>query len=341
MNGERIYLSQVNEQRNSGTTLELTLTGKGFRKIKDVSIKRRLNGIVFESLQEIENATSLNGVAFLFPNSESIPPDFFKKFGQNVRRCRENFFVVLIPEHVIISEKDDPNIKSLYFRGNRIPGKFLEITYAHYEYITTWWQSVKVAKEISRFLEESTWRDHSVSRWRVSSNSASMERFHGTNNICDVAAGTGGDTICFSQYFDRVFAFEPDKVVFRVLKNNLDCYRNRNVFLYNTNFGMPTEAREAYNLLLQHEPSVIYIDAPWSTGSSSVKASYKDIDYLDIKLDSHDVFDIADYLLGHFNFIRLVVLKVPVAKMYRLGFSSKVANVLSIRKVSWIFLEKK
>ena len=46
-------------------------------------------------------------------------------------------------------------------------------------------------------------------------------------DVCDVTAGTGGDCICFSQVFRNVIAFEPDKVVFGILNNNIGCYKNR------------------------------------------------------------------------------------------------------------------
>ena len=70
-------------------TLELILTGKGFRKIKDVSIKRILNGIVpvdeinkhyLEKGNQVPNylkPEEPNGIAYFFDELQPIPKEFF------------------------------------------------------------------------------------------------------------------------------------------------------------------------------------------------------------------------------------------------------------------------
>jgi 16S rRNA G966 N2-methylase RsmD len=72
--------------------------------------------------------------------------------------------------------------------------------------------------------------------------------------ITDATAGVGGNTISFSDKFNKVNSIEINKQRFSYLKNNINVYGFQNIELYNDN---------CLNLLNKIYHDVVFIDPPW------------------------------------------------------------------------------
>lgn len=122
-----------------------------------------------------------------------------------------------------------------------------------------------------------------------------IKRHTDNNIIIDATAGVGGNVISFSEYFNKVYAVEIDKLRYNYLINNIGVYNLLNVYPINNDF-MKIKNKLYYN--------IVFIDPPW--GGSS----YKKYKKLRLSLSSIAIEDICKNLLT-INHISHIVLKLP------------------------------
>jgi len=72
--------------------------------------------------------------------------------------------------------------------------------------------------------------------------------------ITDATAGVGGNTLSFSNYFERVNAIEIDSLRCGFLQNNVNVYGFRNISVYNEN---------CLQILGSLNHDIVFIDPPW------------------------------------------------------------------------------
>jgi 16S rRNA G966 N2-methylase RsmD len=74
--------------------------------------------------------------------------------------------------------------------------------------------------------------------------------------IVDTSANVGGNTISFSQYFDKVICYEIKTKTYNVLRKNLDVYGITNVQTVNADF-----IKNIKNI--SKNVNMVFIDPPW------------------------------------------------------------------------------
>ena len=133
-----------------------------------------------------------------------------------------------------------------------------------------------------------------------------------TNNknitVTDATANNGSDTINLALNFHKINAIELDPLNYRVLKNNVDTYKLKNVDIYND---------DSLNMLNKLEQDVIYMDAPW--GGSD----YKSKDVIDLYMSKTEIADVYKLFKDK---CKLFIFKVP----YNYNFSnfSKIKHII-------------
>jgi predicted RNA methylase len=119
--------------------------------------------------------------------------------------------------------------------------------------------------------------------------------------IMDSTACVGGDTIGFAMNFNYVISVEKNQTNYNALKNNVEVYKLDNVSVLNKNF-----VEEGMDIIKSRKPEVVYFDPPWGG------KDYLNHDKLDLFLDAVNIKDIIKDILDQFNFVQMVVLKVPI-----------------------------
>ena len=119
--------------------------------------------------------------------------------------------------------------------------------------------------------------------------------------IVDATACVGGDTIGFAMNFKRVLSIEKDPINYTALYNNINVYKLNNV----TTFGTSFVFNDDYDIVRIFKPDVIYFDPPW--GGKDYHLHKK----LDLFLDGKNIKHIVNDILEKYNFIKLIILKVP------------------------------
>ena len=120
--------------------------------------------------------------------------------------------------------------------------------------------------------------------------------------IVDATACVGGDTIGFAINFKRVLSIEKDPINYTALYNNVGVYKLNNVTIFNTSFLFNNND---YDVIMLYRPDVIYFDPPW--GGKDYHLHKK----LDLFLDGKNIKYIVNDTMKKYNFIKLIVLKVP------------------------------
>jgi 16S rRNA G966 N2-methylase RsmD len=109
-------------------------------------------------------------------------------------------------------------------------------------------------------------------------------------SICDLTAGVGGNLLSFSNYFDKVYGIEYDKLRCEYLENNIDIYGLKNVKVFNS-----CAIDFINNNLLKINPSVLFIDPPWGG------FGYKNNDSLRLFIGNLSIEDFLIFILNKFS----------------------------------------
>lgn len=112
--------------------------------------------------------------------------------------------------------------------------------------------------------------------------------------ITDATAGIGGNTLSFSQFFKKVNAIEKDLNTFKMLEQNIDVYKFKNITMYN--FDYVEHFRE-------FTQQVVFIDPPWGG------RTYKKHETITLNLSDIKIERICKILIKLNN---IVVLKLPL-----------------------------
>jgi 16S rRNA G966 N2-methylase RsmD len=144
--------------------------------------------------------------------------------------------------------------------------------------------------------------------------------------ITDTTANNGGDTIRFAMNFKSVNAVEISPAEFKILENNVNQYKLKNVKLYNESF---------LTFLKTSVQDIIYIDAPWG-GPECVNNLFTNL-----YVDGINIIGVIKNIYEKKNF-KLLILKVPknynfvsLFKWYDMRYdvhSMKSMNIIVIQK---------
>ena len=111
--------------------------------------------------------------------------------------------------------------------------------------------------------------------------------------ITDGTGNNGSDTIYLALHFSHVNSIEKDPNEYKILKNNVDTYKLKNVNLFNDS---------TLNLIKILKQDIVYIDAPWGG------VSYKDHKRVRLYMDDKEISQIY---LNNKNHAKLFIFKVP------------------------------
>lgn len=121
--------------------------------------------------------------------------------------------------------------------------------------------------------------------------------------IVDSTAGVGGDSIAFAKKFGNVISIEIDKTRYDNLKNNMEAYEFKNVYVINSNsIDIIPKISKIQNI------DVIYIDPPWGG------KDYRNNNNLRLKISN---MKLENVILNYFNPTimlsppKMVALKLP------------------------------
>ena len=118
--------------------------------------------------------------------------------------------------------------------------------------------------------------------------------------ITDAMACVGGNTLSFSNTFDKVNAIEMNTTRFQYLVNNMNEYKKSNIFFYNSNY---------LNLINKLSQNIVFIDPPW--GGPIYKSQYK----MDISIQNDEEKDVKLYELIDSIFLdetsKMIIFKLP------------------------------
>lgn len=130
--------------------------------------------------------------------------------------------------------------------------------------------------------------------------------------LVDCTSGVGGNVLSFSNHFFEILAIEKNSLRASYLKNNIDIYKRKNIFVLNDSFMNVMQ----YDII-NYSPNVIFIDFPW--GDEWLKSSINYRITLDGKSAENILCEIFDKIILMYNpellcnnyNHRLLVLKLP------------------------------
>lgn len=142
--------------------------------------------------------------------------------------------------------------------------------------------------------------------------------------ITDANSHVGGDTINFAKKFTKINAVEIDPDNYKLLKNNLDVLKVKNVTTYNNDY---------IEIMDKLKQDVVYFDPPWGG------KDYKIHETMDLYLSDKYIGDIINKLISK---ARCVVLKIPsnfdINKFYKNNKFGRNICLFKHKKYSIIFL---
>lgn len=114
--------------------------------------------------------------------------------------------------------------------------------------------------------------------------------------ITDATAHIGGNTISFGLFnYKLIHSIEIDNKCSKLLLNNINCYKLKNIKVYNTDY---------LNIYLNLYQDVVFIDPPWGG------PDYKKEKQIDLFLSNLNIIDIIDNLFTE-TLTSSILLKVP------------------------------
>jgi len=122
--------------------------------------------------------------------------------------------------------------------------------------------------------------------------------------ITDAMACVGGNTLSFSNYFNKVNANEINTTRYNYLMHNMKEYEKTNIEFYNSNY---------LNIIESIKQDIIFIDPPW--GGPIYKSQYK----IDIAIHTDDEKEVKLYELIDIIFnseklqeTKMIIFKLPI-----------------------------
>lgn len=138
-----------------------------------------------------------------------------------------------------------------------------------------------------------------------------IKKYFETNKkicILDATSCVGGDTLCFSEYFNHVYCLEKDLFTYNCLKNNIKVYEKNNITPYNIDFlDFENNVLDTENKI-NKELNVVYFDPEW--GGST----YRDTEKLSLFLSNVNIVDKVNKIFTNFSLypnVEIVLLKIP------------------------------
>lgn len=133
--------------------------------------------------------------------------------------------------------------------------------------------------------------------------------------ITDGTGNNGSDTIFLALNFLSVNSIEKDPNEFKVLKNNVETYKLKNVNLFNDS---------TLNLIKVLKQDIVYIDAPWGG------VSYKNHKQVRLYMDNQEISQIYK---NNKDYAKLFIFKVPKNYDFNNFVTITKANFIEIHAV--------
>ena len=143
----------------------------------------------------------------------------------------------------------------------------------------------------------------------IINNNGDYDNIKNYYSIVDGTAGIGGNTISFSNYFNKVLAYEIDKNRFNMLKNNLSIYKLKNVQVFNCDSTIEFTNNHVY-----------FFDPPWGG------PDYKKNKNIKLKISNNKLIDII-------NRIKMVNNKAKVCFKLPYNYDLSEFNNFKIKKM--------
>jgi len=109
-------------------------------------------------------------------------------------------------------------------------------------------------------------------------------------SIIDYTAGVGGNVLSFSKFFNKIFAVEISEIRSDYLKNNIEIYGYKNIYVYNK-CALEFNSED----MIEINPSVIFIDPPWGGNE------YKNNDNLLLNLGNKPIEELLIDIISKFS----------------------------------------
>ena len=148
--------------------------------------------------------------------------------------------------------------------------------------------------------------------------------------IMDCTACVGGDTIGFALNFNYVISIEKDPINYGALFNNIMTYKLANVSSINKDF-----TQEGMDIINDRRPDVVYFDPPWGGKDYHLHKN------LDLFLGEYNIKDIVNTIIDSFDFVKLVVLKVPSNFNYNGIYDIGNIDIQKLKKFHVILISRK
>jgi 16S rRNA G966 N2-methylase RsmD len=120
--------------------------------------------------------------------------------------------------------------------------------------------------------------------------------------ITDAMACVGGNTLSFSNYFNKVIANEINTTRYQYLVHNMKEYNRDNIVFYNDNY---------LNLMNKLEQQIVFIDPPW--GGPIYKSQYKmEIVLQDEAEKETNIHEMVNILFENNSGTKMIIFKLPI-----------------------------
>lgn len=120
--------------------------------------------------------------------------------------------------------------------------------------------------------------------------------------ITDAMACVGGNTLSFSNFFNKVIANEINTTRYQYLVHNMKEYNRENIVFYNDNY---------LNLMNKLEQNIVFIDPPW--GGPIYKSQYKmEIVLQDETEKETKLHEMIDILFENNSGTKMILFKLPI-----------------------------
>ena len=120
--------------------------------------------------------------------------------------------------------------------------------------------------------------------------------------ITDAMACVGGNTLSFSNFFNKVIANEINTTRYQYLIHNMKEYNRENIVFYNDNY---------LNLMNKLEQQIVFIDPPW--GGPIYKSQYKmEIVLQDEAEKETNIHEMVNILFENNSGTKMIIFKLPI-----------------------------
>ena len=120
--------------------------------------------------------------------------------------------------------------------------------------------------------------------------------------ITDAMACVGGNTLSFSNFFNKVIANEINTTRYQYLVHNMKEYNRDNIVFYNDNY---------LNLMNKLEQQIVFIDPPW--GGPIYKSQYKmEIVLQDEAEKETNMYEMVNILFENNSGTKMIIFKLPI-----------------------------